>query len=116
MMPTPRPYQRRAIAATYASLRSGKRCPIVVASTPSGAPLAPLRNLPGTGPSQSGRYFSSLPYGPVATQARCRHPRKRFVAGRPGVFGGSGGQTGDTGGVIAVSAPLPPGRGEPSRR
>jgi superfamily II DNA or RNA helicase len=39
MTPTPRPYQRKAIAATYAALRSGKRCPLVVAPTGAGKTL-----------------------------------------------------------------------------
>jgi superfamily II DNA or RNA helicase len=39
MTPTPRPYQRRAIAATYAAIKAGKRCPLVVAPTGAGKTL-----------------------------------------------------------------------------
>lgn len=38
-VPIPREYQRRAISATYASIKSGKRCPLVVAPTGAGKTL-----------------------------------------------------------------------------
>lgn len=39
MIPVARPYQKKAISATYASIRGGKRCPLVVSPTASGKTL-----------------------------------------------------------------------------
>lgn len=39
MIPTPRPYQRAGIAATYAAIKSGKRRPLLVAPTGAGKTL-----------------------------------------------------------------------------
>lgn len=86
MIPQPRPYQRKAIGATYASIKAGHRRPIVVAPTGAGKTL--IMSLMARDAYSKGRrvaifaHRSELRDQAVATLQRCEVPCGHAGAGR----------------------------------